>query len=90
MSLPETRLEPIVLSGEPPDPTRLPSGCPVSPPLPGACIGGGRRRRRKRRLHRHAAGCPAGRGPNRRETSPATLVACHLANALSGSDEQQR
>ena len=64
------QLEPVVLTGEIPDPTPDPGRLPVPPALPGA----GRRQRRARRRGREGAAEPL-------RVLPATgdhRVACHL------------
>ena len=42
-------IEPMVLTGEPPDPTRIPAGCRFHPRCPAAGLGRGRGRGRRRR-----------------------------------------
>jgi oligopeptide/dipeptide ABC transporter ATP-binding protein len=86
--LPESPLEPIVLSGEAPDPSRIPSGCRFHPRCParssgaaaaagvdGDCTG--------TPLPVLPAGAPVGA-----DGHPGTLVACHLAHAIAGAGEQ--
>jgi peptide/nickel transport system ATP-binding protein len=71
--LPESPIEPIVLAGEPPDPTRIPSGCRFHPRCPELASGAA------------AAAGVAGRCTG--TTLPilpaggGDLVACHLAEA---------
>ena len=78
--LPESPLEPIVLSGEPPDATRIPGGCRFHPRCPelasGAAAAGGVAER-----------CVGERLPVLPATARAgqTLVSCHLAARLSDS-----
>ncbi len=76
--LPESKVEPIVLTGEPPDPTRIPAGCRFHPRCPELASGAAER---------------AGVADDCRRTPlpvlPATdagadaLVSCHLAAALA-------
>ena len=70
--VPETKhLEPIVLAGEPPDPTRVPAGCRFHPRCPALASGAAERGRGRRRLPTNAAfRC----SPRRRPTSPACFL----------------
>ena len=63
------QLEPVVLSGEVPDPTRIPARLPLPPALPGARRRRRRGRRRRRRLPSTPLECSP---PARGTTSPAT------------------
>lgn len=79
--LPESAVEPIVLTGEPPDPTRIPSGCRFHPRCPelasGAAAAAGVAERCKGVLLPVLPA--AGRGE--------TQVSCHLAQArLAGAE----
>jgi peptide/nickel transport system ATP-binding protein len=72
--LPESAAEPVVLSGEPPDPTRIPAGCRFHPRCPelasGAAAAAG-----------VAADCTGTALPVLPATSDGPLVSCHLATA---------
>ena len=70
------RLEPVVLTGEIPDPTPHPARLPVPPPLPGAGRGPGRGGRGRSRLPVDAPGGAAGQRGHR--------AACHLVAARGG------
>jgi len=74
--LPESPIEPIVLTGEPPDATRIPSGCRFHPRCPelasGAAAAAG--------VAERCAGLPLPVLPA--TGSRASQVSCHLAEAL--------
>lgn len=80
--LPESAREPVVLSGEPPDPTRIPPGCRFHPRCQalasGAAADAG--------VDQACTGEPLpvlpAAGPERREAS---LVACHLARVKTAA-----
>ncbi len=78
--LPESPIEPIVLSGEPPDPTRIPSGCRFHPRCPelasGAAAAAG-----------VAGQCTGAALPVLPAAGPALgQVSCHLAQAKLAAD----
>jgi oligopeptide/dipeptide ABC transporter ATP-binding protein len=77
--LPESPLEPVVLTGEPPDPTRIPAGCRFHPRCPELAAGAAERAG-------VAAECTGSALPVLPATAPgaaAPLVSCHLAAALA-------
>jgi oligopeptide/dipeptide ABC transporter ATP-binding protein len=80
--LPESPLEPIVLTGEPPDATRIPAGCRFHPRCPELASGAAA-----------AAGvadlCRSAPLPVLPATGPGSpaQVSCHLAQALEGKAE---
>jgi peptide/nickel transport system ATP-binding protein len=83
--LPESPIEPIVLTGEPPDATRIPAGCRFHPRCPQLASGAAEaagvadRCRTEPLLVLPAAQAPGAAGPG------AALVSCHLANAPAGT-----
>jgi oligopeptide/dipeptide ABC transporter ATP-binding protein len=88
--LPESPLEPIVLSGEAPDPSRIPSGCRFHPRCPalasGASAAAG--------VDGDCTGTPLpvlpAAAPSRADGHPGTLVACHLAHATARSGAKRQ
>ena len=82
--LPESPIDPIVLAGEPPDPTRIPAGCRFHPRCPelasGAAAGAG--------VAAMCTGVPLPVLPAAQVTGPVeSQVACHL-DAAQGSAAQ--
>src|SRR5215475_8651249 len=78
--LPESPIEPIVLTGEPPDPTRIPAGCRFHPRCPelasGAAAAAG--------VAERCTGVPLPKLPASGPT--ADQVACHLAHVRLTAD----
>jgi peptide/nickel transport system ATP-binding protein len=76
--LPESSAEPIVLTGEPPDPTRIPAGCRFHPRCPELASGAAERAG-------VASDCRAAPLPVLPAAGPGSgaLVSCHLAAALA-------
>jgi peptide/nickel transport system ATP-binding protein len=78
--LPESKREPIVLSGEPPDPTRIPPGCRFHPRCQELASGAAA----KAGVDGDCTGTPLPVLPaNAADGGGAPLVACHLAPASS-------
>ncbi|MDQ6819661.1 MAG: ABC transporter ATP-binding protein [Actinomycetota bacterium] len=88
--LPESPLDPIVLSGEAPDPSRIPSGCRFHPRCPalasGASAAAG--------VDGDCTGTPLpvlpAAGPGSANGQPGTLVACHLAHAMARAGAERQ
>jgi oligopeptide/dipeptide ABC transporter ATP-binding protein len=74
--LPESGVPPVVLAGEPPDPTRIPAGCRFHPRCPELASGAAERAG-------VAAACTGTTLPVLPATSGSALVSCHLAAALA-------
>jgi oligopeptide/dipeptide ABC transporter ATP-binding protein len=87
--LPESPLEPIVLSGEAPDPSRIPSGCRFHPRCPALASG----EAAAARVDGDCTGTPLPVLPAAAEIGAnghsAPMVACHLAHATAALGEQQ-
>ena len=77
--LPESKVDPIVLTGEPPDPTRIPAGCRFHPRCPELASGAAEQAGVAGDCRRTALPVlpAAGAGPD-------PLVSCHLAGQLAG------
>lgn len=85
--LPESDREPIVLSGEPPDPARIPSGCRFHPRCPELACGVAA----TAGVARDCVGTALTVLPaDGSDDSDVSQVACHLATAAHAADARQR